>query len=651
MEQYEGHDRTAHILDELARIEDEAKTLPGDKVARFVSSAAREVAHKELKRIGWYMRKDSNELPEQPKVSTNHYLWLMNRYRRAIKAAGFRHHHANDQLSAIVARCKTPAWKKKYPDAAEVAKLIDPALSIEKLRSNMLQILRNKDSQHSNSNSDINKALSKVQLEHALYYALEPLEIARTTRRRVSGEKLEQKQTETQYLINGPKIVVKAGLLLLEGLAAAPDQAKMQKAKYGKLRANKAAPSLVLGCALLTGRRLSEVVMHGNFELMPNKPGYVLFSGQMKTKNRRLLENIKPYEIPVLQITKEDIAAYLESLTDEKKEQIKPHADLLAQVTAEKNGTVKLLLDAVKMMRKLMKKEIVSYVDDNGQRVSLPVLPASSLNMAHTVAVTRKFAASLNDKISRELVEPQVNFKDARAIAARLAFNRYGKVQEEAFYPRYLGHTGKTTQLFYKSWIEDNRISGIVSVLAREDEDQAAAEKEAPGQNFFFGYLDEKTDNVKSHIRAPNWVAIHNYMLSLAAGGLTAAGILEQSEEAAARSKRHADVSSPVTWLASLIRKNVMPNGKSLGLDTIKSYLNGHSNGLCLGEKGEALQIIAAAEKQAAADAAKQKAEADSKPVPKKAAPKKAVKPEATTPAGGKIPDRPARQKTVRGNE
>jgi hypothetical protein len=314
MEQYEGHDRTAHILDELKRIDAEANQLPGDKVPRFVSSAAREVAHKEIKRIGWYMRKDSHELPEKPVVSTNHYLWLMNRYRRAIKAAGYRHHNANDQLAAIAARCRTPAWQKKYPDAPEVAKMIDPALSIEKLRSNLLHILRNNNSAHSNSNSDINKALSKVQLEHALYYALEPLEIARTTRRRVSGEKLEQKQTETQYLIHGPKIIAKAGLLLLEGLAAAPAQAKLQKAKYGKLRADKAAPCLVLGCALLTGRRLSEVVMHGNFELMPSKPGYVLFSGQMKTKNRRLLENIKPYEIPVLQITPEDIQAYVAAL-------------------------------------------------------------------------------------------------------------------------------------------------------------------------------------------------------------------------------------------------------------------------------------------------------------------------------------------------
>lgn len=625
MQEYEGHDRTAHILSELERIEAMAKAQPQEKVARFVSSAAREVAHKELKRIGWLMRKDSQELPKDAEVSTGHYLWLMNRYRRSIKAANHRHHNANEQLAAIAARCNKNPWLKKYPDAPHVAKLIDPALSLDKLRSNMLKLLRDRNSPHSNSNSEIHKALAKVQLEHALYYALEPLEVARQARKDASREALEVKQVEKQFMIHGRRLVAKAWLMLLEGLALGAEQVTINKAKYSKLRAGKAVPQLVTAIALITGRRFSEVAMHGNFEPMLNKPGYVLFSGQMKTKNRRLLEIIKPYEIPVLALEPDDIEAFKTLMTEKEQQSLKNIFDKLLDATGKHNGSVLMLMDAIKLLRKLMKKEIVKYVNDAGQAVEVPVLPASSLNMSHTTAVARKFAKGLNEKISRELLEPDLQFKDSRAIAARIACNRYAEVQEEAFYPRYLGHTGSVTQLYYKSWVEDMGINSIVAVTSRGEEEKPQQAEHTI--NSLLVHLVEKTPNIQLYLRAPNWVVIHNYLLKLVDGGLTAEKIIESANATDAKSNRNK--TTPCTWLASLIRKNVMPNGKSLPLATIKSYLFEQENGLQLGQDGEVILMAAAFDKKAKAEAEKEAAD----PVTEEEPVKK-----------GKIPARPKRQ-------
>lgn len=627
MKEYEGHDKTAHILSELERIESEAKAMPPEKVARFVSSAAREVAHRELKRLGWLMRKDSTELPTDAIVSTSHYLWLMNRYRRSIKAAGHRHHNANSQLAAIAARCQKGAWVKKYPDAAEVAKMIDPALSLDKLRANLLKLLRDRNSPHSNSNSEIHKALAKVQLEHALYYALEPLEVARQARKEASRETLEEKQEDKQYLVHGRRVVGKAWLMLLDGIQSGMQQASIPKAKYSKIRAGKAVPQLIAAIALITGRRFSEVAMHGTFEAMPTKHGYVLFSGQMKTKNRKLLELIKPYEIPVLALEPDDMEA-LESLMGEKeKVQFTRIKEKLLELTGKTNGSVMLLLEAIKLLRKLMKKEMVKYINEAGQPVELPVLPASSLNMNHTTAVARKFSKSMNEKISRELFEPELQFKDSRAIAARIACNRYAEVQEEAFYPRYLGHTGSVTQLYYKSWVEDLAINGLVAVVNRGE-----TEKPAPKENdinMLLAYLIEKTGNINAYLRAPNWVVIHNYLLQLVAGGMTAEKILEEAEATDKKSNRNK--TTPVTWLASLIRNNVMPNGKSLPLATIKSYLIEQEKGLQLGAEGERIQLLAALDKKMKAEA-----EEAAKAAPVAEAPEQGNK--------SKIPARPKRQ-------
>lgn len=626
MSEYEGHDKTAHILSELDRIESEAKALPAEKVARFVSSAAREVAHKELKRLGWLMRKDSAELPTDAEVSTGHYLWLMNRYRRSIKAAGYRHHSANDQLAAIAARCLKNPWLKKYPDAPEVAKLIDPALSLDKLRGNLLKLLRDKNSPHSNSNSDIHKAMAKVQLEHALYYALEPLEVARKARKEASREALEQKQEEKQYLIHGRRVVGKAWLMLLEGITQGMQQTSINKAKYQKLRAGKAVPQLIAAIGLLTGRRFNEITMHGSFEPMPAKHGYVLFSGQLKTKNRKLLELIKPYEIPVLALEPDDMEALQEMIGEKEQAQFTPIKEKLLELTGKPNGSVIMLLEAVKLLRRLMKKEIVKYVNDEGKQVEVPVLPASSLNMSHTTAVARKFSKSMNEKISRELFEPELQFKDTRAIAARIACNRYAEVQEEAFYPKYLGHTGSVTQLYYKSWVEDLGIKGLVAVTNRNE--QPKEEHKEGDINSLLDYLVEKTPNIAAYLRAPNWAVIHNYMVVLAAGGFTAQKILDEAEATDKKSNRNK--TTPATWLASLIRNNVMPNGKSLPLATIKSYLIEQENGLQLGSEGERIQLMAALDKklQAEAEEAAKKA-----PVTEEAPVKK-----------GKIPTRPKRQ-------
>ncbi|MFM9785435.1 hypothetical protein, partial [Streptomyces scabiei] len=88
------------------------------------------VAKDEHKRLGWVVDQVSGELASNPQISHNHYINLMNNYRRAIKALGYKHHQIEKTLVTFI---------KKYQEyRPEIAEMLDPSLPIDTLRENVI---------------------------------------------------------------------------------------------------------------------------------------------------------------------------------------------------------------------------------------------------------------------------------------------------------------------------------------------------------------------------------------------------------------------------------------------------------------------------------------------------------------------------------
>lgn len=244
-------------------------------------------------------------------------------------------------------------------------------------------------------------------------------------------------------------------------------------------RRDSTAFELVAAMAILTGRRITEIIKTGSFKKHTDYS--VMFSGQLKTSTRNDSEQLPEYEIPVF---------------------CKPE-------------------DAVKTLKKIQSKlasDILTYPDVDGTIIEARTGSKKlKFNREHTRAVSKRYPAPVSAVLKDWFDSAIVSSKTFRSLYSEIAFRDYvgrdgEKPTEIAFTARILGHGEGDikTALNYKTVVINDKIKNV---------DEGDGAKNKPVDAGLVEWLKEKTDEINSMARSMAIQRLHAEVIRLSAGG------------------------------------------------------------------------------------------------------------------------------------
>ncbi|MCS6257439.1 protelomerase family protein [Shewanella baltica] len=466
--------RVKEVVDKVRHIQEEAEQK-AEGAAKYITDRCNTIAKDEHGRLNVIVDNKTGELISQPVCSYRYYSKLMEDYRNGVKALGFKHHAIERHVSAFIKK-----YSSKYPD---LEKQLNPSLPIETLRENLI-LLRSS----SITGSDFRKDLLKLKIEHHAFYMFEPKGAIKDWISDDSKKQLEKK-LHSQILVN-------------------PDWIK----KLSRDLLTKIDPSvsdLCIGIAIATGRRLTEIMKTASFKAVAEST--ILFSGQLKTKNRHLFEEVKPYKIP-------------------------------SMIEAD------IVVKALSLLRKATGKDQLRYKNVLGETVESTVDAGDIKDYYHNRAVHKKYESTMNRAVRSLLNNGHFKLKDCRALYTEVTKEEHAKSGEapSAYRHRVLGHSLMETQMHYEAFQLDRTIASIK--LCEIDDD---GEPMTDQQKALADYLGKADADVKGYVRAPKIAIMHEWLKNEVANGLK----LEQITP-------------------SYIRRYCLFDGKQLNLNTIKTYVN-----------------------------------------------------------------------------
>lgn len=466
--------RVAKVVGKVRHIQEESKTK-GNSSSKYITDRCNTIARHEHEILNVIVDKKSGELLSEPVCSHRYYSQLMENYRNGVKALGFKHHNIERNINSFL---------RKYSGALDgIDELINPDLSIQQLRDNLI-ILRAK----SVTGSELRRDLLSLKIEHHAYYMFEPKGAVKDWIRDDDKSKLTKK-LHNQILVNPAWIKQITSDLLSKSSPSVSD--------------------LCIGLALATGRRLTEVLKTAQLtKVADNK---LLFTGQLKTKNRHLFEEVKPYEIPCM-------------------------------VKAE------TVIKALKLLRKKTEGEKIKYPNVLGEIIENTVGNGDTKDYDHNKAVHKRYESTINRDIRFLLKNGHFSLKDCRAIYTEITYDEHSNAGEarSAYRHRVLGHSIIETQLHYEAFKIDESITTIKLL-----NDDKADESTADTQSALVDYLTKADSDVIAYARAPKIAIMHEWLKSEISNGLKI------------------EVITP-----SYIRRHCLFDGKQLNLNTIKKYVN-----------------------------------------------------------------------------
>lgn len=435
------------------------------------------IARTERKRLNIVVNNKTGELLEEPKCSYRYYCQLMENYRNAIKALGYKHHLIDTHVQAFI--------RKYSSDVDGLEEMLEISLPLETLRNNLI-LLRSKSKTGSAYKSD----LLSLKIEHHAFYMFEPKGAVKDWIRDDNSKRLSNK-LHSQILVNPEWIIETATRLLTTEKPTVSD--------------------LCIGIALSTGRRLTEIMKTAKFKVVDDTT--LLFSGQLKTKNRHLFEDIKPYNIPCMIKTE-------------------------------------VVVKALKLLRKESGNDKLIYRDVLGAKTESIVSKGGVKDYDHNRAIQGKYQGTINGAMRSLMKNGNFSLKDCRAIYTEVTYEKHAVPGEarSAYRHRVLGHSLLETQLHYEMFKLDSSIKTIEFIDKKEEK---SSDKDLINKKALIEYLESKDDVVKSYLRAPKVAIMHIWLKSEVAGGLE----LEQITP-------------------SYIRRHCLIDGKQLNLNTIKKYFH-----------------------------------------------------------------------------
>ncbi|EPA8654248.1 TPA: hypothetical protein NJZ29_004608 [Vibrio parahaemolyticus] len=469
--------RIKEVVDKVRHIQEEAESK-GDAGAKYITDRCGRIAKDENKRLNVDVDPKTGKLRSKPYCSHRYYSQLMDNYRSGIKALGYKHHAIERHVSAFI--------NKYSGECEELEKMLDTSLPIEKLRENMIKLRAS-----AVTGSDFRKDLMKLKIEHHAYYQFETKGAIKDW---ISDDNKQQlkKKLKNQIRVN-------------------PDWVK-EKARDLLTRSNPSVSDLAIGIAMSTGRRLTEVMKTAKFKKVDNKT--LLFSGQLKTKNRHLFEELAPYEIPAL-------------------------------IDAD------IILKALQRLRKDTGKDTLSYLNVLGETVESTVKDGDTKDVYHNRAVHKRYESTLNRAIRSQFENGHFSFKDCRAFYTEVTYEDNAKSGESrsAYRHRVLGHSQIETQLHYEAFKLDKSVPSLKVVELSDDESNGQQKENI--REALVEYLEKADEAVQGYARAPKIAVMHEWLKAEVANGLDLENITP-----------------------SYIRRHCLFDGKQLNLNTIKKYVD-----------------------------------------------------------------------------
>ena len=465
--------RVKVIVDTVRDIEDYAKTK-GSKAAKYITDRCNTIARDELKRLNIVIDKQTGKLLSKPNCSHRYYAKIMEDYRNGIKALNFKHHAIEKHVKAFV---------KKYSGTFEnISEMLNPELPIQDLRNNLIKLRAD-----SVTGSQFRRDLLNLKIEHHAFYMFETKGAIKDWISDDSNKSLKKK-LRNQILINPEWVKEKANELLTKEEPSLSD--------------------LAIGIAIASGRRPTEVMKSAKLKAVNDAT--LLFTGQLKTKNRHLFEEIKPYEIPSL-------------------------------IKSE------VVVKALRKLRKMTKKEVLVYRNVLGEEETKTVGESDHRDYYHNEAIKKKYASTLNRAVKIVLGDGHFSFHNCRALYTEVTYDEHAKPGESrtAYRHRVLGHSLIETQIHYDSFKVDESIESVkVIVGASDDVDDNV-------QAALLEHLKKSDKDVEGYVRAPKMLIIHEWLKGKVKDGLKLDEIT-----------------------ASYIRRFCLIDGKQTNLNTIKKYLH-----------------------------------------------------------------------------
>ncbi|WP_158379754.1 protelomerase family protein [Candidatus Williamhamiltonella defendens] len=465
--------RVKEILIKVKHIQEEAEKKEKES-AKYFTDRCNKISQREHERLNVIVDNRTGQLLSKPVCSYRYYSQLMQNYRNGIKALGFKHHAIKRHINTFL---------RKYSNTKEgLHKKLDPHLPIEKLRENIILLRTN-----TVTGSDFRRDLLRLRIEHHAYYMFEPKSAIKDWIRDDDQKQLNKK-LHTQILVNPKWVKTLVCNLLTKNEPSTSD--------------------LCIGIALASGRRLTEIMKTASLKVVDDKT--LLFSGQLKTKNRYLFKKISRYQIP-------------------------------SMIEAE------IVVKALDKLRQKTQNNTLKYHNVFGKMVKSEVKDAGIKDYDHNRAVHKKYESTMNRAVRALFQNGQFSLKDCRALYTEVTYEDHLKKGEapSAYRHRVLGHSLIETQLHYEAFRLNNSVQSIELI---ENNNHA---KIADLQKSLGVYLEKADIAVVSYSRAPKMAVIHEWLKSEVMKGL-------QLEK----------------MTPSYIRRHCLFEGKQLNFNTIKKYLN-----------------------------------------------------------------------------
>lgn len=413
-------------------------------------------------------------------VSANLRQWI-----DAIMALEMKHHMIDKHI------------QKAARDLAEFIPDLSSHLNAElpiKVLRDRLTVLRKNEKR-----GVVRKILSTIRIEHHAYYLLQPVyEWSRKVATANDSQNLAKK-VAAQIKINPDFAVAEAERLVKEGI-----EKQTQEVKY----------SLALGLAIATGRRRSEIFKTGKFWTTETTPdGYVMFSGQLKTHDRHLFDDVKPYPIPTL---------------------ISPQ----------------LVVDGLKVLRKLQLADFMRYQDVTGAIIEgVSPLDEGKDDLYHNRAVSYYYNSGAQQIIRKVFDNPDLEWRHSRDMYSAIGYQKFKRPgeAESVYRTRVYGHAAAggsgDSQKHYEKFELDTSVKKAEFL-------SGSAPKRTGANRQLVAALTAKDAQIERYLRSPNMAIIHAWLKEQLDLGL-----------------------SPDRLTASYIRRYCLIDGKGLNLQTCKAYL------------------------------------------------------------------------------
>lgn len=429
---------------------------------------------------------DNDEIKSIRGVSVHAISTILKEICDAILSLNFKHHNIERNIDKA---CRN--LESFIPDIREH---LDSELSLDTLRTRLKMLYKNE------TREAVKAELRSVQIEHHAYYPFHTAYVWSRKKSTRSDKKNLDSKLQRQIKVNGDFAVSVAEKLIDDAIAA---------------KATASYSDLAVGLAIATGRRRTEIMKTGQFKIGKTTPdGHVTFSGQLKTKDRALFDDVRPYDIPCL--------------VDRDK-----------------------VIEGFKLLRKLQKEHDVDYIDARGNEVNnAPVLKGSVDDTYHNEAVSQYYKSTLNKRAKLIFICPELEFRHCRSMYSEISYPLFKNDGEarSIYRTRVYGHApaskpGGGAQAHYETFEIDNSVDRVEVTKVGEEKPQ--------GQNTgFLQYLERYDVDIQEYRRAPAALKIHNWLKEQVQKGL-----------------------QPDDVTPGYIRKHCIADGKSIFLGTIKNYL------------------------------------------------------------------------------